>query len=147
MSPKLFLPILILIPLAAMVLIFKSGLSQNTPQKTATNNSISPTPDSLPLTSDVIVAVSFLPSQSDPQTLAFEVVLNTHSIDLDDIDFQKSVILEASGQKFSPVEVKTEGAGHHRSAVVKFSRRPSPVKIIFQETSEINTQEFTFDNL
>jgi len=148
MSPKLFLPILILIPLAALVLIFKSGLSQNTPQKTATNNSISPTPDSLlPTSSNITVAVSFLPSQSDPQTLAFEVVLNTHSIDLDDIDFQKSVILEASGQKFSPVEVKTEGAGHHRSAVVKFSRRPSPVKIIFQETSEINTQEFTFDNL
>ncbi len=137
MSPKLFLPILILIPLIVLVLIFKSGLSQSLPR-----NSNSPTPDSA-----VTVSVNFQPSQSDAQTLDFEVVLNTHSVDLDDIDFQKSVILEKSGQQFPPLEVKTEGAGHHRSAVVKFTRVAPPLKIIFSETPQTARQEFEFDEL
>lgn len=138
MSPKLYLPILILIPLAALVLIFKPGLKPNSPP---------PTPDSLLPTSDVAVAVDFQPSQSDSQNLAFEVSLNTHSVDLDDIDFQKSVVLEKSGQKISPLSAETSGSGHHRSAVVKFTRVAPPLKIIFSETPQTARQEFEFDEL
>jgi len=147
MSLKLFLPILILIPLAALILILKPGLSQNSatndpPKSALAPDSLLPTPNSA-----ITVDIKFLPSQSNAQTFAFEVSLNTHSIDLEDIDFQKSVILEKSGQKFSPVEVKTEGAGHHRSAEVKFNRVSAPLKIIFSETPEVARQEFMFDEL
>jgi hypothetical protein len=146
-SPKLFLPILILIPLIALVLIFKSGLNPNStaknpPKSDLTLDSLLPTPDS-----SVTVAVNFLPSQSDPQTIAFEVILNTHSVDLDDIDFLKSVVLETSGQKFSPIEVKTEDSGHHRSATVKFTRVSPPAKVIFLKTDQIAGQEFEFKQL
>ncbi|MBI5356627.1 hypothetical protein HZB78_03365 [Candidatus Collierbacteria bacterium] len=95
----------------------------------------------------VSVEVNYLAGKSDENKIVFEVSLNTHSVDLDDIDFQKSVILEASGRKFSPVAVKTEGANHHRSAEVKFNRVSAPLKIIFLETPEVARQEFMFDEL
>ena len=143
MSEKFFLPILILIPLIVLALILKTGLSQNSP---ATNFSIAPTQTSSS-GSSVTVSVEYMSSLSSADLIVFQVSLNTHSIDLDGIDFQKSVSLEKSGQNFSPLSVETSGSGHHRSAEVKFSRIPPPFKIIFLETPEVAQQEFMFDKL
>jgi hypothetical protein len=137
-SPKLFLPILILIPLLILAFVFFAPPSPLDSPPTTQNSQPA---------AAVTVAVNFLPSQSDPQTIAFEVILNTHSVDLDDIDFLKSVVLETSGQKFSPIEVKTEDSGHHRSATVKFTRVSPPAKVIFLKTDQIAGQEFEFKQL
>lgn len=145
MFPKLLLPILILIPLAVLALVF---LPPSSP----------PIPDPLAppaASSAVTVSAEYLPARSSADFIIFRVSLNTHSIDLDDINFQKSVVLEKSGQKFSPVEVTANGsglpaeasakAGHHLSAEVKFSRAVPPFKIVFLETPEVNRQEFEFN--
>lgn len=142
MSPKLLFPILILIPLAVLALVFFPSSSPSSPDpKLTTKNS---QPDAA---SAVTISVEYLPNLSSAQLIVFQVSLNTHSVDLDGIDFQKSVVLEKSGQKFSPVEVTAEGSGHHREASVKFNRVTVPFKIVFLETPEVNRQEFEFNEL
>lgn len=140
MSPKLFLPILILIPLAVLAFVFFFPFS-------------SPFPDSKPTTQNsqsadaVTVSAEYLADRSGAELIVFQISLNTHSVDLDNIDFQKSIILEKSGQRFSPLEATTAGSNHHRSAEVKFKRLSPPLKITFLETAEAAQQEFVFDEL
>lgn len=98
-------------------------------------------------TGEVSVEINYLAGKSDGNQIVFEIVLNTHSIDLDDIDFQKTVIMGKNGQTFSPLAVETSGSNHHRSAVLSFSRVGVPLKIVFLGTPEVGRQEFEFGEL
>lgn len=147
MFPKLLLPILILVPLAVLALIFlPSSSSLGSPVSPAGRQLTTQNPQPN-VSSPVTVSAEYLPTSSSAGFIVFQVSLNTHSVDLDSIDFQKSVVLEKSGQKFSPFEVAVEGSGHHREASVKFNRVTVPFKIVFLETPEVNRQEFEFKEL
>lgn len=139
---KLFLPILILIPLVVLTFVYLPPSSSSPLDSKPTTQNSQP-----PAASPITVSAEYLSNRSPADFIVFQISLNTHSVDLDNIDFQKSVVLEKSSQKFSPLEVAAEGSGHHRSAEVKFNRLAPPFKIIFLETPEVNQQEFEFNRL
>lgn len=96
---------------------------------------------------EVSVEVNYLPGKSYRDKIVFNVSLDTHSVDLDGIDFKKSVILQKDGQTFIPMDVEISGSGHHRSAELSFSGVGVPLKIIFTGTQEVKRQEFGFEKL
>lgn len=96
---------------------------------------------------DVSVEVNYLAGKSDENKIVFEISLNTHSVDLEEIDFQKTVILQKDGQSFPPFKVEIFGSGHHRSAELSFSKAGVPLKIVFLGTPEVGRKEFEFEKL
>lgn len=62
------------------------------------------------------------------EELEFEVKLDTHTVNLDAFNFEKSVTLkDDKGKTYKPSSSETSGSGHHRSAEVKF-KNPGKVK-------------------
>mgnify|MGYP001586251147 CR=1 FL=1 len=96
---------------------------------------------------DVSVEINYLAGKSIGDQIVFEVSLNTHSVDLDGIDFQKTVVMQKDGQTFFPLAVEISGSGHHRSAELSFPGTGVPLKIVFLGTPEIAKQEFEFKEL
>lgn len=96
---------------------------------------------------DTSVEINYLAGKSGENKFVFEISLNTHAVDLDDIDFQKAVVMEKDGQTFLPRAVETSGSGHHRSAELSFPGVGVPLKIVFLGTVEIEKKEFEFNKL
>ena len=96
---------------------------------------------------DVSVEINYLAGKSDASKSVFEVSLNTHSVDLNDIDFKKTVVMLSGGETFYPLETETFGADHHRSAELIFSMAGVPLKIIFLGTEAVERKEFEFEKL
>jgi len=96
---------------------------------------------------DVSVEINYLAGKSDASKIVFEVSLNTHSVDLNDIDFQKTVLMQKDGLTIFPLKVETSGADHHRSAELSFSQVGVPLKIVFVGTEAIGRKEFEFKEL
>lgn len=62
------------------------------------------------------------------EDLAFEVKLDTHTVNLDKFDFEKGIILrDDKGKTYKPSSAEPSGSGHHREAEVKF-KNPGKVK-------------------
>lgn len=62
------------------------------------------------------------------EDLEFEVKLDTHAVNLDAFNFEKSVILkDDKGKTYKPSSAETSGSGHHREAEVYF-KNPGKVK-------------------
>ena len=95
----------------------------------------------------VSVEVNYLAEKSGESKIVFEVSLNTHSVDLNDIDFQKTMVMLAGGKTYEPLAVTTSGADHHRSAELSFSKVGVPLKIVFLGTQEVMEQGFEFKEL
>ena len=51
-------------------------------------------------TESVSAEVSYLSGKSNENKIVFEISLNTHSVDLDGIDFQKSVVMQKATKRF-----------------------------------------------
>ena len=96
---------------------------------------------------EVSVEINYLAGKSDASEIVFEVSLNTHSVDLNDIDFKKTVVMLSGGETFYPLETETFGADHHRSAELIFSMAGVPLKIIFLGTEAVERKEFEFKEL
>ena len=96
---------------------------------------------------DVSVEVNYMAGKSDENKIVFEIILNTHSVDLDGIDFQKTVVMQKDGQTFFPLAVEISGSGHHRSAELSFPGVGVPLKIVFLGTREVDRKEFEFKKL
>lgn len=96
---------------------------------------------------DISVEINYLAGKSNKNKTVFEISLNTHSVDLDGIDFSKTVVMQKDGQTFLPLAVEISGSGHHRSAELSFSRAGVPLKIVFLGTPEVGRQEFEFGEL
>lgn len=61
--------------------------------------------------------------------LRFEVVLDTHSVDLDAYDLKSLVILrDRAANVYHPTAVESKGSGHHRSATVIFAKPSNSTK-------------------
>ena len=55
--------------------------------------------------------------------LRFQIVLDTHSVDLDAYDLKTLAILrDRGGRVYQPARVENKGSGHHRSAIVTFAK-------------------------
>jgi hypothetical protein len=54
--------------------------------------------------------------------LRFEVVLDTHSVDLDAYDLKRLIVLrDGAANVYHPTSVESKGSGHHRTPTVSFA--------------------------
>lgn len=93
---------------------------------------------------NVTVSVEYLPDQTDPRETTIEVVLDTHSINLDEVNFSQDVVIEKNGKVIKPIRTKEEGSGHHRKAQISFPKTPFPFIIVVSNVSTVTRREFKF---
>jgi len=78
------------------------------------------------------VTVKVTPLNSTPKgDLRFEVVFDTHSVDLDAYDLKSLTILrDGAANIHHPTRVESKGSGHHRQATVTFAKLTGSMKRI-----------------
>jgi hypothetical protein len=76
----------------------------------------------------VTIKVTYLDSKGG-NDLRFQVVLDTHSVNLDGYDLKAITVLrDETGKSYLPMEVENKGSGHHREATVIFPKVSSAAK-------------------
>jgi hypothetical protein len=95
----------------------------------------------------VIVTLAVPPQVGVP--IRANIILDTHSIALDGIAFERAVVLRPPGEvDVAPtgVEGATDG-GHHREAVVMFPpvMQPGTVRIVVKNVGGIAERSFTWE--
>ncbi len=83
------------------------------------------------------------------QPIAFEIAMNTHSVDLG-ADMTKIVILrDDKGKEYTPTAWEgAEPGGHHRSGVIKFAAlasKPKSVDLVIKGLAQVSERTFHWD--
>jgi hypothetical protein len=95
----------------------------------------------------VTVKVTYLnPKETD--NARFEVVLDTHSVNLDGYDLRAiSFLRDDTGKIYQPTGVENKGSSHHREITVIFPK-PSEVKkleLVIQDIAGVKQRSFRWD--
>jgi hypothetical protein len=78
----------------------------------------------------VTIKVTFVDSKTT-NDLRFQVVLDTHSVNLDSYDLKAiSVLRDDAGNTYASTAVENKGSGHHREAIVSFAKIAAGTKRI-----------------
>ncbi len=93
----------------------------------------------------VTVAVTFLKDRAD--AAAFQVALETHSVNLDSYRFEEIVRLrDGRGGEVAPVAVEgVKGSGHHREATVRFAwpnPKPNNLELVVKGVAGVPERVF-----
>ncbi len=96
---------------------------------------------------EVAVVVEYLKDKSTADNMVFQIALDTHSVNLDGLDFQKDVILEKDGKILKPLQLGQSGSVHHRKAELTFAKVTAPATVVVMNLSGIPRREFKFTNL
>ena len=98
---------------------------------------------------DVTVDVTYLnPGEDNP---AFNIKLDTHSLDLDQYKLEAIVFLrDETGKEYAnPVVESPSGSGHHRSGVVRFKgvdiSRAAAIELVIKDMAGTQERIFRFD--
>lgn len=111
---------------------------------TATPGSTSAPPQTKPINGlvqsnsggSVTIKVEWLGVQND--LVKFKVAMDTHSVDLDDIDLGKlAVIVDDSGSEVQPSAWEAKAGGHHREGTLQFR---APASLVNGETKQVSMQ-------
>ena len=88
----------------------------------------------------------------DPKTsneLRFQVVLDTHSVNLDGYDLKTITVLrDDTGKSYFPAEVENKGSGHHREVTVIFPKVSSEAKrleVVIKDVAGMKERTFNWD--
>jgi len=96
----------------------------------------------------VTVNVTYPHSQNTEET-RFEVVLDTHAVNLDDYDLKTlSLLRDDSGKTYQPVRVENKGSGHHREIAIVFPKVSPPAKrleLVIKDIAGIKERSFHWD--
>jgi hypothetical protein len=96
----------------------------------------------------VTVNVTYPHSQGADET-RFEVVLDTHSVNLDAYDLKAlSLLRDDSGKTYQPVRVENKGSGHHREIAIVFPKVSPPAKrleLVIKDIAGIKERSFSWD--
>jgi len=81
--------------------------------------------------------------------LRFQVVLDTHSVDLGAYDLKKITILrDRAANVYHPTAVENKGSGHHRSATVTFARpakSTKQVELVIKDIAGVKERVFQWE--
>jgi hypothetical protein len=94
----------------------------------------------------VTVKVTFDPKTSND--LRFQVVLDTHSVNLDGYDLKAITVLrDETGKNYLPTEVENKGSGHHREATVIFPKVSSAkrLELVIKDVAGIKERTFLWN--
>ena len=96
----------------------------------------------------VTVKVTYLDSKT-ANDLRFQVVLDTHSVNLDSYDLKSITILrDDTGKSYLPTEVENKGSGHHREVTVIFPKLSSEAKsleVVIKNVAGMKERTFKWD--
>jgi hypothetical protein len=96
----------------------------------------------------VTVNVTYPHSQNTEET-RFEVVLDTHAVNLDGYDLETlSLLRDDSGKTYQPVRVENKGSGHHREITVVFPNVSPPAKrleLVIKDIAGIKERNFLWE--
>lgn len=96
----------------------------------------------------VTVKVTWLDSNPSSD-LRFQVVLDTHSVNLDSYDLKTiSILRDDAGNSYLPSAVETKGSGHHREATVSFAKIASGTKrfeLVIKDVAGVKERIFRWD--
>lgn len=96
----------------------------------------------------VTVKVTYL-DPKETEDARFQVVLDTHSVDLDKYDLKVlSLLRDDSGKTYEPTAVENRGSGHHRQITLVFPRS-SPdarnLELVIKDVAEVKERAFRWD--
>lgn len=96
----------------------------------------------------VTVKVTYLNPQST-DAARFEVVLDTHSVNLDGYDLENlSLLRDEAGRSYPPTGVKNKGSGHHREITLVFPKPSSEAKrleLVIKDIAGIKERSFRWE--
>jgi hypothetical protein len=96
----------------------------------------------------VTVAVTPTEPIAVGEPLKFRVVLDTHSVNLDGIAWERAVVLRsADGSELAPTTIEqTKGSGHHREAVFLFPpvTGRAEVSVVVRNVGGVEERSFTW---
>jgi hypothetical protein len=96
----------------------------------------------------VTVVVTLIPPATPGAPLKAKIVLDTHSVGLDGIAFERAVVMRTGGTDVSPTAVEqATGGGHHRNAVLVFPppAQPGPVQIVVKDVGGVAERSFSWE--
>ena len=97
---------------------------------------------------EVTVKVTY--SNFEAAIPVFNVVLDTHSVELDQYRFEDIVVLrDQAGNEYKPLFISTKGSGHHREAVLEFKEADLSdsdyVELVIKGVAGVPERVFKFD--
>jgi hypothetical protein len=96
----------------------------------------------------VTVKVTFLDTKSSSD-LRFQVVLDTHSVNLDGYDLKTSSLLrDDSGNSYLPTAVENKGSGQHRETTLSFAKiakGSKRVELVVKDIAGVKERIFRWD--
>lgn len=144
----LFLGIVILLIVVISLLELINSKSANRPNNLAPSVNLSEKSNKLEKEEgDVDVVVEYLPEKSDNNNIVFNIVLDTHNVNLDSFDFFNDIELEKEGVVSIPIKSSPTGSVHHRKAEVVFKRINPPFSVVLLKLSSLPKREFQFINI
>ena len=79
----------------------------------------------------------------------FQVVLDTHSVNLDAYDFKNIAVLrDDAGKSYVPVAAENKGSGHHREVIVSFpkiSPESKRIELIIKDVAGVKERTFVWN--
>lgn len=96
----------------------------------------------------VTAKVTYLNPKSNDEP-RFQVVLDTHSVNLDAYDFKRITVLgDGTGKTYPPTKVENKGGGHHRQVILTFPKM-SPdakrVEIVIKDVAGVKERTFRWN--
>jgi len=98
--------------------------------------------------SEGLVTVKVTPKDLLPSFLSwdFEIILDTHSGNLDQDLIKTSVLIDDKGNQFNPISWEGDPPqGHHRQGILKFNPifpRPKSIELIINQVGGISERSF-----
>jgi hypothetical protein len=96
----------------------------------------------------VTVVVTLMPPATPGAPLKAKIALDTHSVGLDGIAFDRAVVMRTGGADVPPTAVEqATGGGHHRNAVLVFPppAQPGPVEIVVKNVGGVDERSFSWE--
>ena len=93
----------------------------------------------------VTMTVEYKPGVSSDDEIVFEVFLNTHSVDLDAVDFGRDIVIRKDGTEHISLSSEISGQGHHQSAIVTFAKIEAPFEIIGKNIAGIEERSIIWE--
>lgn len=85
-------------------------------------------------------------SIDDPR---FQVVLDTHSVDLDAYDLNTHAVLrDGAGKTYAPVAAENKGGGHHRQVTLifpKLTQESKRVELVIKDIAGVKERTFVWN--
>ena len=83
------------------------------------------------------------------EPVAFDIAMNTHSVDLGDDLTKIALLRDDSGKEYKPTAWEgPEGGGHHRSGTLKFpalAGKPKSIELVITGLAQVPERDFKWD--